>query len=371
MKAFVTGGAGFVGQHVVRKLVERGYEVTSLARSPEGAARLEALGSRVVAGDIVRVSSMREGMAGSDVVFHLAADYAIGAVDRDQMERVNVGGTRKVLRLAAELNVPRVIYVSTVNVFGDTKGKYVDENYYNDGPFPTEYDRTKWLAHYKVALPMMEKGAPITIAMPGPAFGPGDQSMIADAMRMFYRGFPIVPGPDTVLTFTHVEDVAEGLILTYEKGRAGESYILTGPAVPLGEIVDFWAHLTGKSAPSLRIPSSLVRASAPLADLAGPFTDINSVFSKEGAQLVGATYMTRSDKAREELGWGTRPLQLGMLETFEWIAATEEERKSELGSQREKQIAVIALLLAFVLLGLWLFSRRTERMVEGASFQSS
>ncbi len=204
------------------------------------------MGAEVVFGDITDVSSMRESMQGSDVVFHLAGWYEIGAVDREQMEITNVGGTRKVLRLAHELGVPRIIYTSTVNVFGDTKGEFVDETYFNDGPFLTEYDRTKWLAHYKVAVPLMEKGAPITIVMPGPVYGPGDQSIIADVMRMFYRGFPIIPGPDTVLTFTHVEDVAEGHLLALEKGRIGETYILTGPAIPLGEMIDFWAHLTGQ-----------------------------------------------------------------------------------------------------------------------------
>jgi len=259
------------------------------------------------------------------------------------------------------LGVPRIIYTSTVNVFGDTKGEYADETYYNDGPFLTEYDRTKWLAHYKVALPLMAKGAPITIVMPGPVYGPGDQSIIADAMRMFYRGFPVVPGADTVLTFTHVEDVAEGHLLVLEKGRVGETYILTGPAIPMGEIVDFWAQLTGKSAPSVRVPSSLVRASAPLADMAGPFTDLGSVFSKEGASLVGATYMARSDKAREELGWKTRPLQLGMLETFEWIAATEDQRKTKIVRRREEQIARLALFASVLLLVAWLFSRRRNK----------
>lgn len=358
MKAFVTGGAGFIGQRVVRKLVDRGYDVTVLVRSQEDANLLAGMGAKGAIGDITDRSSMHQAMKGSDVVFHLAAWYAYGAVDREQMEIVNVGGTRKVLRLAAELDVPRIIYTSTVNVFGDTKGEFVDETYYHDGPFPTEYDRTKWLAHYKVVWPLIEKGAPITIAMPGPAYGPGDHSIIADAMRMFYRGFPIIPGPDTVLTFTHVDDVAEGIILTYEKGQIGETYILTGPAIPLGEIIDFWSHLTGRPAPTLRVPSSLVRASAPLANLAGPFTDISSVISREGASLIGATFMTRSDKAREELGWKTRPLQLGMSETFAWIAATEDQRKTDTVSRRERQAAGLALFASLILLFAWLFSRR-------------
>ncbi len=361
MKAFVSGGAGFVGKRVVHRLVERGYDVFALVRTPKSADLLTDMGAKVVFGDITDVSSMRETMRGSDVVFHLAGWYEIGAVDREQMEIANVGGTRKVLRLAYELGVPRIIYTSTVNVLGDTHGQYVDETYFNDGPFLTEYDRTKWLAHYKVALPLMEKGAPITIVMPGPVYGPGDQSIIADAMRMFYRGFPIIPGPDTVLTFTHVEDAAEGHLLALEKGRIGESYILTGPAIPMGEMIDFWAHLTGRSAPAFRVPSSLVRASAPLAALAGPYTDLGSVFSKEGASLVGATYMARSDKAREALGWKTRPLQLGMLETFEWIAATEDQRKTAIVQRREERAAKLVLFAAFILFMAWLFTRRRKK----------
>lgn len=357
MKAFVTGGAGFIGHHIVRKLIDRGYEVVALARSPNSAARLTSIGAVVVPGDITDISSMREGMRGSDVIFHIAAWYAIGGVDREQMEIVNVGGTRKVLRLAYELGISRIIYTSTVNVFGDTNGEFVDETYYSEGPFRTEYDRTEWLAHYKVAVPLMEKGAPITIVMPGPVYGPGDHSIVADLMRMFYRGFPIIMGADSVATYTHVEDVAEGHILAAEKGRIGESYILTGPAIPLGEMIDFWAHLTGKPAPSLHVPSSFVRASAPMADLASQFTDLNSAFSKEGASLAGVTYMARSDKAREELGWKTRPLQSGMLETFEWIAATEDERKTTVVRRREEQVARLAMFTAVLLLVAWLFSR--------------
>ena len=360
MKAFVTGGSGFIGRHVVRKLLDRGYEVVALARSPESAARLSEMGAGVVHGDITNMASMREGMMGSDLVFHMAGMYTIGGGDREEMEIVNVGGTRKVLRLAHELGVPKIVYTSTVNVFGDTEGVLVDETYVANGPFRTEYDRTKWLAHYKVVLPLIEKGMPVVIAMPGPVYGPGDQSIIADMMRLFYRGFPAVPGPDTIITFTHVEDVAEGHILAAEKGRAGETYILTGPAIPLGEMMDFWAQLTGKSAPSLSLPSPLLRASAPLVDAAGSFTDLNSAFSKEGASFVGATYMARSDKAREDLGWYTRSLQTGMLETFEWIVETEDERKSDVVRRREEQVARLALFTAFLLLIAWLFSRRQK-----------
>ncbi len=361
MKAFVTGGSGFIGQRVVHKLVERGYEVLALARSPESASIVTGLGATAVPGDITDVASMEDSMQDCDVVFHLAAWYKLGAADWEIAETINVGGTRKVLRLANRLDIPKIVYVSTIAVFGDTHGELVDENYFNAGPFLTEYDRTKWLAHYKVALPLIEKGAPIIITMPGVVYGPGDDSTIAELMRLFYRGTPFWPAPESIVTFAHVDDIAEGIVLAAEKGRLGESYILAGPAIPNGEIVDFWAHLTGKPAPHIRIPASLIRPFAPFMDFVSRFTDLKGAFSRDGAAVAGATYMARADKARRELGWQTRPLQTGMLDTFEWIARTEDQRDTSLVRQREEQITRLALLMAGLLFLGWLFGRRRKK----------
>jgi len=362
MKAFVTGGSGFIGQQVIRKLIGRGYEVWALARSEESMAVVERLGATAVPGDITDIASMRAGMAGSDVVFHIAAWYKLGAPDWMKAETINVGGTRKTLRLAHELGIPKIVYTSTVTVFGDTHGELLDETDYREGPFLSEYDRTKWLAHYKVALPLIEKGAPIIIVMPGVVFGPGDTSVAADMMRLFYRGLPVVPGSDTTLAYAHVEDIAEGHLLAAEKGKVGESYILAGPAIPLGEMVDFWAHLTGKRAPSLRIPSQWLRPFAPLVGAIESIIPLPSTFSREAVEGLGATYIARSDKARVELGWQTRPLQTGMLETFDWIAETEEERvETAVPATREKQIAKLALTTAFALFLAWLLFGRHRK----------
>lgn len=357
MKAFVTGGTGFIGRHLVAKLVARGYEVVALARSDAGALLLANMGAQVVRGDILDTASMRAGMQGSDVVFHLAAWYKLGGSDWMDAEAINVGGTRKVLRLAVELGVPKIVYTSTVAVFGDTHGQLVDEGYRQNGPFLTEYDRTKWLAHYKVALPLLEKGAPIVIVMPGGVYGPGDTSFIAQTMRLFYVGLPAVTGADTTVTYAHVVDVAEGHILAAEKGFVGESYILAGPAVPLGEMVDFWGYLLEKRPPLLRVSGAMVRPFAPLAGRVQSMLGLPAVFSREATVSLGATYMARSDKARAQLGWTTRPLQTGMLETFAWIAETEAGR-GKTAVSREKKAAVVGLAIATVLLGWWLSSQR-------------
>jgi nucleoside-diphosphate-sugar epimerase len=359
MKAFVTGGTGFIGQHVVRKLVERGYDVYALARSERSAAELVSRGVEVVYGDIGDQDSMRTGMSGSDVVFHVAGWYKIGARDWMKAEMINVAGTRNVLRLAVELGVPRIVYVSTTAVFGDTRGQLVDETFYQGGPFVTEYDRTKWLAHYKVAVPLIDQGAPIIIGMPGGIYGPGDHSQIGALMERFYLGkMPVVPGPEFGFTYAHVEDVAEGLILAAEKGRPGESYILTGPAVPLGEVIDFWGQLTGKRPPVLRIPARFLVALAPLFEILGNIVPLPALFSADAARVLGVTYMGRSDKARSELGWRTRSMQEGMSQTFDWIAET--TPYEPVAGVRERQIAGFALLAAAVLLFLWLLDRKRD-----------
>lgn len=358
MKAFVTGGSGFIGQHVVRKLVARGYKVHALARSEQSTAVVRNLGAIPVPGDITDTLSMRAAMAGCDLVVHMAAWYHIGAPNWMEAEAINVGGTSRVLHLAVELGIPRIVYVSTVAVFGDTKGELVDETFFQGGPFLTEYDRTKWLAHYKVAVPMIEAGAPIIIAMPGFVYGPGDPGMGGQMMRTFYRGLPALPGADTTLTYVHVEDAAEGIVLAAEKGRLGESYILAGPAIPLGEMVDFWANLLGRRAPALRIPGAALRPLAPVMGAASNIAPIPATFSEEATRILGVTYMARSDKARAELGWKTRPLQTGMIETFKWIEATEPPPAP--ARTREKQVAALVLLGTAVLLLLWLMGRRQK-----------
>lgn len=360
MKVFITGGSGFIGRHLVRKCIERGYDVYGLAHTKKSAAELDVLGATVVPGDILQRDSMRKGMQGSDLVFHLAGWYKLGSRDWMQAEAINVAGTRNVLRLAHELGVPKIIYTSTTTVFGDTRGQMVDETFFQGGPFLTEYDRTKWLAHYKVALPLIDQGAPITIVMPGLAYGPGDHSLMGQLMTLFYQGQLLaILGPDFVHTYAHVEDVAEGHLLAAEKGRNGESYIITGPAVPLGEVVDFWGQLTGKPIPKLRVPIWLL---APFIPLVGAFSgalSLPELISEDGARVLGATYMVRSDKARAELGWRTRSMQEGMNETFRYISGTTPVRPRP--SPRRRKVAGLALLLAALLLFLWLFERRKDQ----------
>jgi dihydroflavonol-4-reductase len=168
--AFVTGGGGFIGRHLVRGLREAGTEVRALARSEASAAQLRAPGCDVVVGDVLDTPALRTGREGCSVAYHLAGDYRVGirASDRDGMVRANVTATDRLLDVAIDAGVARIVHTSTINAFGDTGYRVVDESYERPRPYRyvSLYDETKHRAQL-AADERIAAGAPILIAMPG------------------------------------------------------------------------------------------------------------------------------------------------------------------------------------------------------------
>jgi nucleoside-diphosphate-sugar epimerase len=359
MKVFITGGTGFIGGHVLKKLVARGDTVYALARSERSAAAVEALGARAVLGDLDDIDVLREAMQGCDVVFHIAAWYKLGANDPMRMAKVNVGGTLNVLHTAHEVGVPKIVYTSSVAVFGDTHGYLADESFYQGPPFLTDYDRTKWRAHYEIAHPLIEQGAPIVIVMPGAVYGPDDHSLVGEMMTWFYRGWlPVLPGPETMLTYAHVEDIAEGHLLAAEKGQVGESYLLVGPALTMAEVVALWRELTGKRGPLFSVPSKWLLPLAPVIGALECVVPLPSLFCRDSVAILGTTYVAKGDKAKAELGWSPRPIRKGMLETFYAIAGALPPTPPV--SVRRKRTILLLLGAALGVLAVWLLQRQRE-----------
>ncbi|MDX1548054.1 MAG: NAD-dependent epimerase/dehydratase family protein [Rhodothermales bacterium] len=322
MNYFLTGATGFIGGHLARLLLNEGHGVVALVRSPEKAQDLKALGATLAMGDITEKETMRGPMAGVDGVFHLAAWYKVGARDASRAERINVGGTRNVLELMRELEIPKGVYTSTLAVFSDTGGRRVDETYRYDGPHLSTYDRTKWQAHYEVALPMIEDGLPLVIVQPGAVYGPGDPSAIGDAFRSFLKGqMPMVP-KETAFCWAHVEDVARGHLLAMEKGTPGEAYIIAGPCHTLEAVIEKAAAITGRKAPSFRVGAPVMRGLARMMDAVGAVVPLPAAYTGESLRVTaGVTYLGDNAKAKRALGYRPRSLDDGLPETLQALQA--------------------------------------------------
>ncbi|MGH7530852.1 MAG: arsenic resistance N-acetyltransferase ArsN2, partial [Gemmatimonadales bacterium] len=291
------------------------------------AAALTHLGASIHQGDVTDRASLRAPMTGVDGVFHLAAWYKLGARARERQyaERINVEGTRNVLETMAELGIPRGVYTSTLAVFSDTHGWVGDEGYKHDGrgPWLSEYDRTKWKAHYEVALPLIARGLPLVIVQPGVVYGPDDPSPIGETLRRYgERRLPVVPR-GTAYCWGHVDDTAGGHVLAMERGRPGESYIIAGPPHTLEEALEIAAETTGIAPPRLRSAPWALRAAAALAGVVERIVPLPATYSAETLRVAaGVTYLGSSEKAQRELGFTARPLAEGFRDLFAVRRAT-------------------------------------------------
>ncbi|HSD85150.1 MAG TPA: NAD-dependent epimerase/dehydratase family protein [Anaerolineae bacterium] len=320
MKYFITGATGFIGGHLVAKLIARGDQLTCLVRNPDKAANLAQQGVTLVKGDVSDRAGMREAMRGVDGVFHIAALYKFGLEFKAQMAAANVEGTRHVLETALEANVPKIVYTSTVGVFGNTHGQIVDETYrVAQQTLRSEYERTKWAAHYEVAVPLQQQGAPLVMVQPGGVTGPDDTSALNLIYDFYLRRMPVMMGPQAGVTIAHVDDIAEGHLLAMEKGRAGESYILAGPSLTYKQMMEMWQTLCGVPVPKVWLPGWTAAFSSKFVAGLERLFKLKTVLSSE-ALITQAdyTFYAASDKAIRELGWQPRPLERTFKEVLDY-----------------------------------------------------
>jgi dihydroflavonol-4-reductase len=313
MRVFVTGLTGFIGQALADRLLARGWGVRALARDPGGAAaqRLAARGVDIAAGDVTERESMRAPMQGCDAVIHAAAWYELGvsASARARMRRINVDGTENVLALASELRIPRTTYVSSVVAYGDTCGARRDETFVRQAAPLSVYEQSKADAH-ALALGYARRGLPVVTVCPGNVIGPNDQSTWGYFARLYVNGVmpPLGWSPNAIHSHVAVEDVAEGVALAAERGRAGEVYLLAGDRTSPREVLELWSRTEGGLKFRMWLPPGLAGLLfAPLEPLQRRM-GIPAFISRETVRASRIDYDYSSDKAMAELGWRMRPV---------------------------------------------------------------
>jgi dihydroflavonol-4-reductase len=320
MKAFVTGATGFIGGHVARKLRERGDDVVALVRSPEKAGQLRELGCELVEGDLSDDAAIQRGTSGCDAVFHIGAMYKVGIPKSAHpgMYDANVLGTQRVLDAAAQAGASRIVYVSTGNVYGNTRQQEVDEGYVRPQPpeFLSYYDETKYMAH-QVALDRISKGAPVVIAMPGGVYGPDDPSELGNLIDQARTGkLKMRMFPDSGFNFVYVEDLADGILAVHDRGKIGESYNLAGQKGTLGDLMDKTAALVGRKPPRVVMPPALMKLAIPIGPLVGKAMGFPGNLGELIRTSDGVTFWMTDQKARSELGFAPRDLDSGLRKTL-------------------------------------------------------
>ena len=308
MKVFLTGGTGFIGQPLTKSLLGRGWDVTALVRKPDSprAQALGKMGAKLATGDITERESMRVPMSGAEIVVHNAGQYEVGLdrAGKQRMHKTNVDGTENVLGLAYELSIPRTIYVSTTQAFGDTGQQLRNETFTRQFPCRTTYEQTKTDAH-AIACQYQQRGLPLVIVCPNGVIGENDQSFIGYLIRLYVNHIlpPVAWSPKAGATFVALNDLVEGITLAVEKGRTGETYFLCGESISVRECFDLLRRKPGAFAPRVWLPAGLMGAMlAPLEPLERKL-GLPAFLSREAVLTASTNWYYSNDKAKRELGW--------------------------------------------------------------------
>ncbi len=322
-EVLVTGATGFVGAAVARRLIARGKAVRLLHRSGSDTSNIEGLAGTRVVGDLGDPASLQRAVEGCEAVFHVAADYRLWVPRPEEIYRINVEGSVALIRAATAAGVSRVVYCSSVAVLGIDKARPP-----SDETTPValhhmigHYKRSKFQAEEAVKKLVAEEKAPVVIVNPSTPVGPRDIKPTPTGRLIRDAALGKMPAyVDTGLNVVHVDDVAEGHILAFEKGRIGERYILGGDDMSLREILAVIAEAAGRKPPAVRLPR---RALFPLAVAVEGWARFVSkkepLFTVDGLRMAGKRMYFSSEKAKRELGYAPRPGRHALADAVKWM----------------------------------------------------
>ncbi len=322
MKALVTGSAGFIGSNVVRTLLEDGHDVRALHLPDEDLRNLRGLDVERVRGDVTDAPAMREAMRGCEVVFHLAAVYALWTKDVDIMHRVNVIGTQNVLDAARAEGVRRVVHTSSIARFGGQgpRRRATEASDFALGVTGDRYSQSKADAH-EVAVRAAREQDVVIVAPCGP-IGPGDAGptptgrLLLSAVKM-----PIALVADTTTNFADVRDMARGHVLAAEKGKRGETYLLGCRDVSLVEIARMALDALGVTKRIVVAPflaASIVARGLSL--IADRVTGRPPLFTPQAVRIAKLGLRADCSKAVRELGMPQSPIDRAVADAMSWFA---------------------------------------------------
>jgi dihydroflavonol-4-reductase len=317
----LTGASGFVGSAVARRLRAAGFSVRALVRPTSPLAHLSDLDLEFATGDLRDPEAVRRAMAGARFLFHVAADYRLWARDPDELTQTNVAGTRLLMEEAMRAGVERVVYTSSVaTLAARADGVSADETM----PLTEDraigvYKRSKVAAERAVEA-LIAQGLPAVIVNPSTPIGPRDIKPTPTGRIIVEAASGRMPAfVDTGLNMVHVDDVAEGHFLAFERGRIGERYVLGGQNASLAEILATVAETVGRRPPRIRIPRQALVPFAHVSEAVARRTGREPMLTLDGLRMSKNKMFFSSAKAERELGYRARPYREGITDAIAWF----------------------------------------------------
>ena len=319
----VTGASGFVGAAVARAALARGFKTKVLMRPTASHANIKGLDVEPVSGDMRDVGSMAVALKGARYLFHVAADYRLWARDPSEIERNNFQGARATMQAALRAGVERLVYTSSVAALKPGNGEAVDEtSRHTPQSAIGAYKRSKLVAEREVERMVADEGLPAVIVAPSTPIGPRDIKPTPTGRVIVEAASGRMPAfVDTGLNLVHVDDVAEGHFLALEKGRIGQNYILGGEDVSLETMLADIARLTGRRAPTVKLPRGALFPLAYGAEMLARFTGKEPFLTADSLRMSRYRMFFSSAKAKTELGYKARPYGAGLQDALTWFSA--------------------------------------------------
>jgi dihydroflavonol-4-reductase len=317
----VTGASGFVGSAVARLLGEKGYRVRVLMRASSPRDNIQGFAWEIAEGDMRDAASMAAAMKDVRYLFHVAADYRIWARDPEEIVRNNREGTRAVMQAALGARVEKIVYTSSVAALKPLSGTAADEtSRHTEESAIGAYKRSKVVAERLVEKMVAEAGLPAVLVSPSTPIGPRDIKPTPTGRIIVEAANGKMPAyVDTGLNLAHVDDVARGHLLALERGKAGEVYILGGEDVTLKTMLADIAKLSGRKAPTVRLPRAPIYPIAFAAEAAARVTGREPFVTMDGLKMARHHMFFSSAKAAKELGYSARPYVKGIEDALAWF----------------------------------------------------
>lgn len=323
MTTLVTGATGFVGSAIVRHLLNQGEAVRVFVRAESNRANIDGLDVDIAVGDLREPATLRTAANGCDVVYHVAADYRLWALNPQELYDANVGGSRDLIRAAADAGASRIVYTSSVATLGIHKdGTPADE----ESPVTLDdmighYKRSKFLGEEAVVKLAKEDGAPVVIVNPSAPIGPRDIKPTPTGRMIVEAAAGRMPAyVDTGLNLVHVDDVAAGHLLACQKGVIGERYVIGGQDMMLAEILREIAGIVGRKPPTVKLPHNLIFPLAVAAEgWARLFRTGEPFVTIDGIRMAKKRMFFSSAKAERELGYTSRPAVKALRDAIDWF----------------------------------------------------